>query len=196
MLGLDHPAGAEHKGVFDHIHQFPDIARPAVLEQHLHAASGDAGNFLAGAFADPLDKGLHQQGDVGHPFPQGREIDGNHSDPVIEVFPELPFPDQLLQILVGGGDDPHIDLDRAMVADPLDLLFLQDPQQLGLGGQGQVADFVEKDAAAAGRLEAAGPAVIRPGERPLDMSEQFAFQEIVIERGAVDLDKRSARCAG
>ena len=49
-----------------------------------------------------------------------------------------------------------------IVAHPFDYLVFQHPQQFDLGEHGQVTDFIEKDAAAVGRLKAAGPV---PGGR-------------------------------
>src|SRR3974390_526468 len=42
-------------------------------------------------------------------FAQGRQLDWNHGQPVIEIFPEAAFGDHLLQIGVGGGDDSDAD---------------------------------------------------------------------------------------
>ena len=66
--------------------------------------------------------------------------------------------------------------DGGLVAHLLDDLLLEHPQELGLGGQGQVADLVQEDVAAAGRLEAPHPGAVGPGEGPFDVTEEFAFQ--------------------
>jgi len=54
--------------------------------------------------------------------------------PVEEVLPELPGLDLLEQVLVRGRQDAHVDRKRLLAADALELLALQHPQQLDLGG--------------------------------------------------------------
>ena len=77
-------------------------------------------------------------------------------------------------------------MDRARVADPFELFFLQDAQQLDLQLVAHAGDFIEKDGAAVGRLEPAGLVVDGPGEGPLDVAEQLAFQQAFAQGPAVD----------
>ena len=65
-------------------------------------------------------------------LPQGLEGDGDHVEPVVEVLSEAALPHLLPQVLVGGGDDPDVQLDHPAAAEPDELALLQDPQQLGL----------------------------------------------------------------
>ena len=94
-----------------------------------------------------------------------------------------------VEILVGGADDAHVDLDRAMPADPLDHLILQEAQQLDLHRQRQVADFVEEQRAAIGALDLADGLLHRAGEGALLMAEQLAFQQGLGDRRAIDRDE-------
>ena len=48
------------------------------------------------------------------------------------------------QILGGGADDPHVNLDRAVATHPIQFMFLQDPQQFWLECKGQVGDLIEQ----------------------------------------------------
>jgi hypothetical protein len=66
---------------------------------------------------------------------------------------------------------------RARGAEPLDLAFLQRPQQLGLQGRLEVADLVQEQRATVGQLEAPRARLRRPGERPLLVAEQLALDE-------------------
>jgi len=93
------------------------------------------------------------------------------------------------QVLVGGGQDPDISCNGTVVAHPFELFFLQDPEQLGLCGEGQIAYFIQKNDAVVGRLKAADPCPVGTGEGPLDMAEELTFQEIFIEGRSVDFDK-------
>ena len=72
-------------------------------------------------------------------------MNGDHVDTKKQVLPELFAGDHLGQVFVGGGDDPHIDPHRTVIADPVELPGFQNPQQFDLHGQRHVADFVQKD---------------------------------------------------
>ena len=54
---------------------------------------------------------------------------------------------------MGSGDQPRVDAVGAGTADALELLLLEQPQQLRLGLQGDVSDFVQEDSALVGELE-------------------------------------------
>ena len=58
------------------------------------------------------------------------------------------------QVGVGGRDDPHPGPPRRVGSQPLELAGLQHPQQLGLAAAGQIAQLIQKQRAAVGRLEA------------------------------------------
>ena len=65
------------------------------------------------------------------------------------------------------------------------------PQELGLKRQGQVADLVQKEAAAVGLFDQPGLVPEGPGERPAGMAEKLALQEMVGNGPAVDGDERA-----
>ena len=77
-----------------------------------------------------------------------------------------------------------------VAADALDVFLLQHAQELDLGAQAQVADFVEKNGAVVGLLEAAHAAGVRAGEGAAFVAEQFAFQQGFRNGRAVDGDER------
>src|SRR5712675_2470537 len=80
-------------------------------------------------------------------------------------------------------------------ADALDLPFLQHAQQRDLRLGGQLADFVEEDRPAIGRLEPSEPALQRAGERAFLVSEQLGRYERRRNGRAVHANERSARAA-
>ena len=99
------------------------------------------------------------------------------------------------QVAVAGGDQAHVDLDRAGAADPVDLALLDRAQQLGLQAGVHLADLVEQQRAAARLLELADPPGGRAGEGALLVAEQLGFQQVLRDRGAVDRDERPFRAA-
>ena len=75
-----------------------------------------------------------------------------------QILAEQALLDQQAQILVGGGDDAHVGLDRRAAADRRVFALLQHAQQPRLRLHRHVADLVEEQRAALGLLEAAGAA--------------------------------------
>ena len=55
-----------------------------------------------------------------------------HAETVVQVRSERVGLDGSLQILIRGGDDPHVYFNRASRADAVHLPFLQDSQKFGL----------------------------------------------------------------
>src|SRR2546430_12211120 len=63
-------------------------------------------------------------------------------------------------------------------------------QQLRLGGERKIDDFIEEQRAAPGQLELPLLALMRPGERTLLVAEQLRLDLRVRDRAAVDGDER------
>ena len=91
-------------------------------------------------------------------------------------------------VAVGGGDEADVDAQFLRAADAREGAVLQKPQQLGLQRLAHVGDFIEKNRAAVGFLDAAGLLFQRAGERALFVAEQFAFQQRFGNGGAIDAD--------
>src|SRR5262249_42579489 len=86
---------------------------------------------------------------------QRGQIDGNHIQPVKQVFAELAFTHQQVQIDVGGGNYAHVDLQFMHSPEVHEFPVLQHAQDLGLGLQAHGADFVQEDSAAVCHLKQA-----------------------------------------
>ena len=67
-----------------------------------------------------------------------------------------------------------------------DFFFLQYAQQLGLHADVDFADFVEKERALVGNLEQSFFLGVRPGERAFLVAEQFRFEQVFVDRCAID----------
>ena len=86
---------------------------------------------------------VQQYGDVILPFPQWGYHDRHHVQAVKQVLAELSFPHQRFDIPVGGSHYAHIHIDGLMAAHFAKLLFLKDPEQLGLHTRGNLADLIQ-----------------------------------------------------
>ena len=79
-----------------------------IFREHPHSVAGDGINLLfhpAGEFRQKVPgKRFH----ILFPVSQGRWLDGDDIEAVIEIFTKTPVPHFLLQILVGCGNDADI----------------------------------------------------------------------------------------
>ena len=66
----------------------------------------------------------------------------NHLDAVVQVFAKGAFGDLRFQILVGGGQQPHVDRNGRPASHALYHSFLKHSKNLGLGGKTEVADLI------------------------------------------------------
>ena len=78
-------------------------------------------------------------------------------------------------------------------AEALELALLEHAQQLGLDGRRHLADFVEKQHAAVGLLDAARLGADRAGEGAALVAEQLRLEQLIRKRRAVDRDERPCR---
>ena len=159
--------------------------------QQPDGAVGD-GQHPALLLGDLVHQKPRQIGNVLRALAQGRHENRHHVEPVIQVLAKLAGLHRRFQVAVGGGDDPHVHPQGLAAAEPLQLAFLQHPQQLGLKLRRNIADLVQEQSAAVGLLEAALALVDRAGERPLLVPEQLRFQQVVRQRRAVQLEQRPA----
>ncbi|OPZ04584.1 MAG: hypothetical protein BWZ08_02665 [candidate division BRC1 bacterium ADurb.BinA292] len=93
--------------------------------------------------------------------------------------------------MIRRGDDPHIGAHLLAAADAVEHAFLEEAEQFGLEVDGEVADFVEEQAAALGHFEPPEAALERAGERAAFMTEQFGFHQFARHGCAVDGDERA-----
>ena len=131
----------------------------------------------------------NQRRDVLTARPQRRHRDGVDVKTVEEVRTELAAHHRLVQPAVGGRDDAHIDLARLSSADPLELAFLQYPQEFGLEFQGNLAHLVQENGTPVGQFESSLALLGRAGEGPFFVAEKLAFHQRRLQRGTVELDE-------
>src|SRR5439155_14903932 len=131
-----------------------------------------------------------QEGNVLPALAQGRQLNRDDFETKEKILTKLAGGAGGLQIVVGGRQQPHIHLDRLVAADAKDFLVLQDAQQLRLKRDGHVADFIEKERAAVGVLEAALAEPVSARIRAGLVAEELVLQQILIQRRAVHGDER------
>jgi hypothetical protein len=133
-----------------------------------------------------LEEEVDEDGDVLAALAQGRHVDGEDVDAVVEVVAEAPVRDHRAQVAVGRRDDAHVYLDGARAADAANLALLQRAQKLRLHRHVQLAYLVEEERPAVGYLEEPLLLGVRAGERALLVAEEFGFEQVLVDGGAVD----------
>ena len=186
IAGVDLVAFGHHGGVADGILQFADVAGPGVALEEEARAGGYTTNLLAELLREFRDEVLDEERQVLFAFGEGGDRDFDHGEAVVEVLAKELVGDRLAQVAVRRGDDADVDLACLEGADALDLLVLQGAQELGLSGDGHVADLVEEERAFAGGFEEAGLVAVGAGEGAADVAEELGFEERLNHGRAVE----------
>ena len=114
---------------------------------------------------------------------------GHDIDAIKEVFAELAFLDHFGKVAVGGASQADVDGEAGVAAKALDAAFLQNAEKLGLQGEAQVANLVEKKSAAFGSLEAAATCDQRAGKGTALVAEELVFDQGFRDAGTEKGDK-------
>ena len=123
-----------------------------------------------------MDEVAEQERDVFFSFTQGRNIDGKHFEPVVEVFSEFSAFNEGDEIFVCCSDNSDINFPFLRFAHPLDFPFLQHTEELDLDQRADFTDLIQENGAAIGFLKAADTVTNRAGKRPSHVAEEFALQ--------------------
>jgi hypothetical protein len=116
--------------------------------------------------------------DVSSPLPEGWERDLDDVQPVEQVFPEPARGDLGFEVPVGRGQDSYIPGAGPRFPNPLVHLLLEEPEQLRLQCQREIADLVQEQRPALGCGHLPFGRLDGTGERAAGVAEQFAFQQL------------------
>src|SRR5262249_10150319 len=114
-----------------------------------------------------------QERNVFAPLAERWKLDGNDTEAIVEVLAKAAFGDLLGEVLVGGGNDPDVDIDLFGTAEGADFAFLENAVELHLHGEAHVADLVHEERAAVSGLEETLAVFIGAGEGSLHVTEKL-----------------------
>ena len=180
----------EDGGAFDDILEFTNIAGPIVGEQSSYAAFRKSSAFDAVFLGKTLEKMIGEDFDIPRALAERGDLDGENIEAVVEILAKFAFLNRFEKVAVRGGKDADIDFDGFISPDAFEFPLLEDAEELGLEGEGDLTDLVEQNRAAIRQLEAAIPLIGRAGEGAFFVAEEFAFDKRLGNGGAVDLDER------
>ena len=191
MTQLNLPARGHDDRVLDHVLEFADVAAPHMLQQALQHGRVIAHDLALVLLGVPLQEQLGEHRDVLTPFAQGRDVEDDGVDAEEEILAEPVVGHEGLEARVGGADQTEIRRRHARLAEAPHLLLLQHAQQLDLRVGRHLADLVEEQRAAIGRLDQAALVGQGPREGAALVAEQLGLEQLARNGPAVDLDDRT-----
>ena len=133
----------------------------------------------------------HQCRQIARPVAQRWQLNGNHIQAEEQILAEAAVGHRAGEILVGGGQNAHVDLDRLAATHAFDFARFDGAQQLGLRLGTEVAYFVEKERAGVREFEAAETSIRGAGERAALVPEHLAFHEVTRNGRTVHPNERT-----
>ena len=91
FFGSDHSAPGNDHRPFDHVAKLPDISRPMVGTQKINRFVSKSSQGFSGFFGIALQEMIGEYGYVVQPLSEGRYINGDHVDTIVEIVSELFF---------------------------------------------------------------------------------------------------------
>ena len=160
--------------------------------QHRHGVVADVTGGKTARRRKPLHEMRDERGDIVAPFGQRGNTHRHDIEAVIQIFAEPPGFGFDSQVAGGGAEYARIHLHPVGAADAGEGLVNQHAQNLALGFQRHVGNFIQIERAVMRQFEQAGLA------RALGIfhAEQFHLDALRRHGGAVDGDKGVARAAG
>jgi len=180
----------EHQGSLQFVGQFTDIARPAIAQETPASRLGNGPDRQTMAQRDALHEGGRQREEIGSPISQRRNRQTEEIQSMEKVGTEASLGDELAKALIGGRYDTDIHGDILRTAHPTNAVVFQNRQQLGLDGEREAAELIEKQRAAMGCLEKSDASAAGIGEGPLLVAEEFRLGQVLRDCRAIDLHPR------
>src|SRR5258708_15087765 len=181
--------GIHDHDALDHIANLAHVAGPGITHQDFDGVVGYFTRSASVGGGKFVEKMTGKERNIFFALAQGRYEEGNHVEAIKKIFAEVAPRYFFFQILVGRSDDPHIDGDSLFAADGREALLFQCAQDFRLSFQTHVSDFIEKERATVRLLKFSFLVGCRPGEGSAMVAEEFTLDQVLGNRGAVDLDK-------
>jgi hypothetical protein len=190
VVGGDDVVIGEQCRAVDDVCELPDVAGPPVRAQRLAGAVIESFRGQAVVRARAVEEVVGEEDDVVTALPEWRKRERHDRQPVIEVLAKTTLADRCAEVLVGGGDDPHVGGLAPRGPQATHRLVLEHLQELRLHRRRQQRNLVQKNRSVMGRLEQSKLRLHRSGERAALEAEELRLEQSVGNRRAVDVDER------
>ena len=187
--GINRAAVGENGGALDGVLQFTDVSRPGIRGEASLCVGSQFQRRLAELPPEALEEVFRQQQHVFAARAERRNGDGHGGNAEVKVLTKAFTFHCGAEIFVGGRQDADVHVHRLRAADPIEPPLLEYAQQLGLDGERQLADLIEKNGAAVRQLHFADLA--RAGARvgPALVAEEFVLHQPLRNCGAIQSHK-------
>ena len=108
---------------------------------------------------------------------QGRHLDRKDVQPIEEVRAERTCLNRFLQVSIRGGNHTNVHVYGFVASHRFKFPLLKNSQEFDLRCQRQLADFIEKNRAAVGKLKAPDVPIQSASKRSLDVTKKFALHQ-------------------
>ena len=166
--------GEGHRSL-DAVLQLSHVARPGVREERVRGAPGEA-EHPALARLGAAQHVVGDRQDVAAAQAKRRDLDVDDVDPVEEVLAEPLLRDLVLEVPVGGRQDPRVERDLGVSADRPDRALLEGAQELGLHSRRHLPDLVQEEGSSGGLQEEPSSRLAGVGEGALHVTKQLALE--------------------
>src|ERR1700733_14251406 len=175
--------------------EFPDVARPAVLEHRLQRSGCEAGRSLAVAGGIAGEEVSGENRNIFAAITQRGKMNLYSVEAEEQILAKAARGTLLLQVGIGRREQTSVHPPGLRGADTLEVAGLEYTQQLGLLAHGNIGDFIEEEGTAVGEFEAPNAVGARVGESSFDMAEELAFKRSFRQGASVygDQGTRGAR---
>lgn len=107
---------------------------------------------------------LGEKRDILDTVPERGNVDGDNRQPVVEVFSELSFLHEFLEVPVGGGDNLGVDGNGRLFAKREEGLLFKESEKFGLEVERHLPDLVEESRSLFGKGQKADLVTCGAGE--------------------------------
>src|SRR6266496_16615 len=193
VLQRDQVAAAEDHRPLQDVLQLAHVALPRLTDERPERIPLHAEEPRAELGVEPVDEMVDQERDVAATLAQGGELEVQDVQPVEEIRAEAAARDFGREVAIGAGDDPHVHRHRPGPADGPDVLLLDDPEELDLQRERELADLVQEQRAVVGHHEEPGVGLHRRREGPDRKSTRLNSSHVEISYAVFCLKKKKKK---
>src|SRR6185437_6436075 len=183
----------ENHGSFEGVFQFSNIPRILISLQHCASFWIQFRDRFTELLCKPHDRLPAERNNVLESLTKRRDLKGDDIETKIEIFPKGSSVHLLLDLSIRRRDETEVRTEIIRSSEPPKRSFLNYPQQLCLHRQIEIPDLVKKQRAAFRLFQQPELALIGAGKGSALIPEEFAFKEILGNRGTVDPHERPRR---
>src|SRR6187402_23805 len=192
MLPFDAPRlWIQDHDALDEIAQFTHVAGPLVLLENFNCVIRNLHAWATVLTTELVEELLHEGRNIFATIAQWRNEERDDVETIEEIFAEVSSCDLFFEVLVGRGDQAHVDVHGIGSADRKEALLIERTQHLGLRLQAHIAYFVEKERTSIRAFKGAALLLRSSGNRSVAIAEEFAFDKVFRNRSAVELNKHT-----